>query len=114
MSFDINKWKKFLVTESQDPELLEEALEDRVPVSVAEEIREDVSALPWAMTGGDTSQDEKGVENLLADLFVQEHDPGDNEEKSALEIVRTIIWRWKHMISPQTKVPLTGLLEPLK
>jgi hypothetical protein len=105
MSFDINKWKKFLVTESQDPELLEEALEDRVPVSVAEEIREDVSALPWAMSGGDTSQDEKGVENLLADLFVQEHDPGDNEEKSALNIVRTIIWRWKHMISPQTKVP---------
>ena len=42
MSFDISKWKKFLVTESREPELLEEALEDRVPVSVAEDIREDV------------------------------------------------------------------------
>ena len=42
MSFDINRWKKFLVTESREPELLEEALEDRVPVSVAEDIREDV------------------------------------------------------------------------
>lgn len=105
MSFDINKWKKFLVTESQDPELLEEALEDRVPVSVAEDIREDVSALPWVQSGGDTSQDEKGVENLLADFFVQEHDPGDDEEKSALEIVTTVIWQWKNIADSKPKAP---------
>ena len=109
MSFDINKWKKFLVAESRDPELLEEALEDRVPVSVAEEIREDVSILPWVMageaTGQGSPQDEKGVENLLADLFVQQHDPGDNQEKSALYIVRKIIWRWKHMVGDKPKAP---------
>jgi len=109
MSFDINRWKKFLVTESREPELLEEALEDRVPVSVAEEIREDVSVLPWVIAGetvGESNpQDEKGVENLLADLFVQQHDPGDNPDKSALNIVRKIIWRWKHMVGSQPKAP---------
>ncbi len=82
MSFDINKWKKFLVTESRQPELLEEALEDRVPISVAEEIREDIDTLPWMMvasaTGDSYPQDAKGVENLLADWFVQVHDPKDH------------------------------------
>lgn len=109
MSFDINRWKKFLVTESREPELLEEALEDRVPVSVAEDIREDVSALPWVIAGeaiGESSpQDEKGVENLLADLFVQEHDPGDNPEKSALYIIRKIIFQWKYMVGNKPKAP---------
>jgi len=81
MSFNINKWKKFLLTENHQPELIEEALEDRVPVSVAEEIREDISTLSWVMAGaivGEKSpQDQKGVENLLADWFVQAHDPKD-------------------------------------
>ena len=71
-----------LVTENQQPELLEEALEDRVPVSVAEEIREDISTFSWVMAGGVTGkkqpQDVKGVENLLADWFVQAHDPKDH------------------------------------
>ena len=70
MSFDINKWKKFLVTESLEPELLEEALEDRVPVSVAEEIREDVSVLSWNQRGQGPAQDVKGVEDFLANLFL--------------------------------------------
>ena len=81
MSYNTNKWKKFLVTESQQPDLLEEALEDRVPVSVAEEIREDINTLDWVaaamMPGESRSQDEKGVENLLADWFVQLHNPKD-------------------------------------
>jgi len=76
MSFNTNKWKKFLLTESEQPELLEEALEDRVPVSVAEEIREDASTMSW-VKGGKHPQDEKGMENLLADWFVQAHDPKD-------------------------------------
>jgi hypothetical protein len=109
MSFNISKWKKFLVTESREPELLEEALEDRVPVSVAEDIREDVSVLPWVMAGEaagqDNPQDEKGVENLLADLFVQQHDPGDNPDISALSIVRKIIFQWKYMVSDKPKAP---------
>ena len=109
MSFDINKWKKFLLTESQQPELLEEALEDRVPVSVAEEIREDISTLPWVMAGAATGdsypQDVKGVENLLADWFVQEHDPGDDEESSAKRVIQVIVWNWKRMAGPSPKVP---------
>ncbi len=82
MSFDINKWKKFLLAEAQQPGILEEALEDRVPISVAEEIREDISTLPWVIAGDVTGkkqpQDVKGVENLLADWFVQVHDPKDH------------------------------------
>ena len=79
MSFNVNGWKKFLLTEVRQPDVLEEALEDRIPVSVAEVIREDISTLPWVVAGeaiGETSpQDEKGVENLLADWFVELHDP---------------------------------------
>lgn len=79
MSFNVDRWKKFLLTEVRQPDMIEEALEDRIPVSVAEEIREDISILPWVVAGeaiGESSpQDEKGVENLLADWFVQAHDP---------------------------------------
>ena len=69
------------------------------------EIREDISTLPWVMVGdmlGEKSpQDQKGVENLLADWFVQVHNPKDYvdprrwsqfNENWAMNTINSIIW----------------------